>query len=635
MVRRVRKILKNMEIYNLAEIFLDNIYLALFLPLWIFLIIMLGRFFSVYVNKLVIYLLTLFSSFFGVVLCSGALINLPADKVLQKDFPFIRIEDFVVNAGLYVDKTALIFGLVLFCVSFFVQLFSVSYMKEEKKTYRFYALLNLFNFAMAGLIFSPNLFQCYIFWELIGVVSYLLIGFEYFKKEKSIASKKVFLMNRFGDTLLLGAIIICSYFIYSYAPNKSLVSLSFIDMNTVSTLVYAYASNPLFEIVCIMFLTGALVKSAQFPFYTWLQDAMEAKLPVSALLHSATLVSAGIFLVLRLMPFLVLESILLKLILVLGLLTTVLCSISACSQVYPKKVLAYSTSAQLGMVFMAIGMENIKAAIILFISHAFIKSLLFITLPRENEKWNIISFSIFLISGLSLSGLILSGFVAKEILFANFGTYGRAVISVIAFLTAFYIFRIALYILKNQKIGKDKPHFVELLAYLGLLSLNIIFYIYLYKTVQYEISMIFGVALFAWILVYILHAKNAIKRIPLLYPLSFNGFYLDKFYTNFCARFYLGIAKFFDWIDVRILSNYFIFTGAAKFGVCFMGFIENKIMNGSVSFIANTFRNISSLNLKAQNGNVQRYNAYAFIIITAILTCLIFGYTAMLIFVGG
>jgi NADH-quinone oxidoreductase subunit L len=168
-----------------------------------------------------------------------------------------------------------------------------------------------------------------LFWEAVGVVSYLLIGFEYNKIAKSQASKKVFIINRIGDTAFLGAIIICSYFMYSYAPNKAFATLSLIDMNTISTLVYAYTSTPLFWLICLMFLLAALIKSAQFPFYNWLQDAMEAKLPVSALLHSSTLVASGVYLTLRLLPFLTLESRFLNILIIFGFLTAILCSISA------------------------------------------------------------------------------------------------------------------------------------------------------------------------------------------------------------------------------------------------------------------------------------------------------------------
>ena len=178
----------------MADIILDNIYLILLLPLWIFLIIMSARFFAVYVNNRIIYTLTLLSSFFGVLLCSVSLIKLTS--TIEQSFPFIKIGNFVLDFGLHVDKLSLIIALVLFLVSFLVQMFSVSYMKDEPKQYRYYAYLNMFNFSMAGLIFSPNLFQMYFFWELVGVMSYLLIGFDYKNSVKSEASRRVFLTRR-------------------------------------------------------------------------------------------------------------------------------------------------------------------------------------------------------------------------------------------------------------------------------------------------------------------------------------------------------------------------------------------------------------------------------------------------------
>ena len=619
----------------MAEIFLDNIYLVLLLPLWIFLIIMVGRFFAVYVNKWVIYTLTLLSSFFGIILCGGALLKLPSDSILEADFPFIKINDFIINCGLHIDRTALIFAIVLFLVSFCIQIFSISYMKDEKKKYRFYALINLFNFSMASLFFSPNLFQMYLFWEIAGIVSYFLIGFEYFNQKKSIASKKVFIINRIGDTSLIGAIIMSAYFIYTYAPNKSLLTLSFIDLNTISTLVYAYASSPIFEIICAMFIIGAIVKSAQFPFYTWLQDAMEAKLPVSALLHSSTLVIAGVFLTLRLMPFYTLEPILLKIIGIIGLFTAFVCSISACAQNHPKKVLAYSTSAQLGLIFFSIGIQNIKAVIILFIAHAFIKSLLFITLPNENEKWSYISFIIFIVSGLSLSGLIFSGMIAKEFLITTLNNNLVILLSILSFITAFYIIKITLELYKVHGIEKKFPTIEENLSFIGLLFSNILFYIYLHNTVQFKVTEPFWSALIATIIVYILYIKNAFWKVPILHSLAYNGFYLDKIYNNLLVKIYENLSNFCNWIDIKILGNYFIPVATAKTGVKISNFIEEKFMNGGLNLITKIFKGFSVFDLRAQNGNIQKYNAYAFIILTTILTCLVFGYTAMIIYIGG
>ena len=540
------------------------------------------------------------------------------NKILETEIPFIKINDFIISAGLHVDKTALVFALVLFIVSFLVQAFSISYMKNEKKTYRFYALLNLFNFAMAGLFFSPNLFQTYVFWELVGVVSYLLIGFEYFKQEKSIASKKVFIINRIGDTALIGGIVLCSYLMYSYSGNWGLTTLSFIDMNIISTLVNAYTSTPLFWGICILFIIAAAVKSAQFPFYTWLQDAMEAKLPVSALLHSATMVASGVFLLIRLYPFFSLEASLLKLIAALGLITAIMCSLCACSQTHPKKVLAYSTSAQLGLMFFALGMGNLKAAFILFVAHAFIKAMLFLTLPKTY-----FNFILFLIGGLSLSGIIFSGLVAKEFLYMDLSISLKVIFCAISFLTAFYLIRIAL-INGLNKEDKKIPYSAIILT-----LLNIVFYFYIRTQVKYEISEPFWAALLAWVCVYILYIKDLFGEMDILSE----GFYLDKIYTQTVTGIYDKTAKITNFVDTKILANYKPVLISAKIGVKIAAFIEKYIMNGTVKLITDLAKGLSKLDLIAQNGNIQRYNVYAFIIITTILTCLIIGYVS--IYMGG
>ena len=508
-------------------------------------------------------------------------------------------------------------------------------MKNEKKNYRFFALLNLFNFSMAGMIFSPNLFQTYFFWELLGVVSYLLIGFEYFNPDKSIASKKTFIINRIGDTALITAILSCSYFIYAYSSNKSLVTLSFIDMNTISTLVYAYASTPLFQIICLLFMLGAFVKSAQFPFFTWLQDAMQAKLPVSALLHSATMVASGVYIILRLTPFFVLDPNLLKVVALIGILTALLCSFCACAQTSPKKVLAYSTSAQLGLMCFAIGILNIKAAVAFFIAHAFIKSLLFLTLPNDGEKWNYLKFVLFLISGLSLSGILLSGMVAKEMIVNNVGNFGLTLFSIVSFLTAFYIIKIALITYDKHGIEKCSISKLELLAIISLFIFNIVLYIYLHINAQYKVAEPFWAALTAWVCVYIFYLKSAFWRVPVLYPLAYNGLYVDKLYSECFVKIYESLAHCLNKLDLKVLANYKLCVGFAKLSVRVFNFIEINIINAFVGAIVKAFKKCSLINVKAQNGNIQRYNIYAFVILTIILTSLILGYTAIIVYMGG
>ena len=595
---------------------------------------MLGRFFSVYVNTKITGVLTLLSSAFGALFCGGLLWKLPADTVYEKSYPFVHINDFVISCGIHIDKLSLVFALTLFLISFFVQIFALSYMRGDKKNYRFFALLNLFNFGMASLFFSPNLYQTYVFWEIVGVISYLLIGFEYNIKTKSISSKKVFIINRIGDTALIGGIILCSYFMYQYAPDKSLASLSFIDITTISTLIFVYSSKIMFWLICGLFILASMVKSAQFIFYPWLQDAMEAKLPVSALLHSATLLAAGLFVTLRLVPLYTLDMRIMKIIAILGLFTALICSFCACAQRNPKKTLAYSTSAQFGLMYTGLGLLNTKACLALFIAHGFIKAMLFITLPQENKKWDYPSFITFLIGGLSLSGLIFAGMISKELLTINLGNTAKILFSIVSFMTAFYIMRIALITADENELEKRKPNLWEFLPAISLLLLNIGFYIYL-RRFDYKIAEPFWFALFGWICVYLLYINKGFYKLPLFYPLAFNGFYLDKFYTGFCTKAYDIFTRGCGWFDTRVFGEYRPILWVSKTGVKITEFIETKIMNGVVNAITACAKGFSKLDIRVQNGNIQRYNAYAFIIITTIITCLIFAYVAIISYLGG
>lgn len=605
----------------MTDLILDNIYLILLLPLWIFLIIMAARFFAVYVHNRIIYALTLLSSFLGTLVCSINLLKING-RCIEQALPFIKIGNFSIEFGLYVDKLSLIIALVLFLVSFLVQLFSISYMQNESKKYRFFAYMNMFNFSMAGLLFSPNLFQMYFFWELVGIMSYLLIGFDYRNREKSEASRRVFLMNRFGDTALIGAIIFTSYIMFTYGGRLGLMTLSFDDMNSISTILSAYTSTPLYYIICILFITGAAVKSAQFPFYTWLQDAMEAKLPVSALLHSATMVVAGVYLLIRLIPMFTLEEPLLLIISCLGILTALICSILASLETHPKKVLAYSTSANLGLIFLSVGILNIKAALIFLIAHAFIKSMLFLSLDKSE---NYVNYVTFLLGGLSLAGIIFSGITSKEYLFVSLenNTILSILYCIIAFMTAFYIIRISLVMIRNKNLVNriDTPEYIPIAL---LFLLNIIFYFFIREKVSYKVAEPFWAALAGWAAVYFLHTKNLLTKFSQTPKL------LEKFYNNVLTKIYDFISNTTNFIDTRILADYRFFIWFAKFNVKVVNWIETNIMNKTVSLTVKCAKNLSRWGKKLQTKNIQSYNAYGFIVVTIILCSVIIAYTVII-----
>lgn len=606
----------------MQDIILDNTYLILLIPFWIFLIIMIGRFFAVYVNKTVIYVLTLLASFAGILFSLFALLNL--ESPLLQSFQFIKINNFIIYAGLHIDKLSLIFGLVLFVVSFLVQIFSISYMKDEKKSYRFYALMNLFNFAMSGLIFSPNLFQMYIFWGLVGLVSYLLIGFDYQNPIKSEASRRVFLTNSIGDVALFGGIVLFSYFIYSYAANNSFTTLAFEDINATSTLLYAYTSTVQFYIICGLFIVAAFVKSAQFPFYNWLQEAMEAKLPVSALLHSATMVAAGVYLTLRLLPMYMLESGILTIVWSIGILTALICSLMASIETHPKKVLAYSTSANLGLMFFALGGLNTKAAIIFFISHAFIKSMLFLSLPDEKRNYNLVSLISFMVGSLILSGLIFSGMVSKELIFSGIHNSTLSVIfCLVSFFTAFYLMRLSLVMIKEKELDKTgKVDLIRIIPCICLILADILLYVYLKLNTSYEIKEPFFVALVAWGVVYVLYKKNLLEKY------TKTSHILADFSNNIIPKYYLSVANLAENSE-EFLSK----IPLKKFALIFVksvNWVEINMMNKSVSFTADLFKKISETDMRLQLGNVQAYNAYALWIITITVSFIIIVYTLVL-----
>ena len=538
-------------------------------------------------------------------------------------YPFIKINNFEICFGLRIDKFSLIMALLLFIISFCVQLFSVSYMKEEKKNYRFFALLNLFNFSMAFLLFSPNLFQFYVFWELVSIVSYLLIGFYYRNAIKSIASKRVFVINRIGDTALLTAILVTSYYMFTYAGNKSFAMLSFEDIYSVSTLLLAYTTTPALITICILFVIGAAVKSAQFPFFTWLQDAMEAEIPVSALLHSATMVTAGIFLLIKIMPILSLNTFVLNFIIVIGALTAIICVILACIETHPKKVLAYSTSANLGFMFTAAGLGLIKPAIILLIAHAFIKSALFLTLPQKDLNQPFINFIIFSAESLSLSGIILAGLCAKEILFDNLKyNYSIAFLFIMfSFFTALYITRLALILYKKYSF-KKQFNFIELSSFIILLLGNVIFYI-LFRH-NYRISEPFAASVAGICTAFLLYKHNMTEKYTKTPKITekINYIIIPNLYKK-CVFLLNKIEKniFCEYKPVLLISESFVKT---------VRFIEINIMDNAVNKITELIKFISKQDMIIQKGNVQVYNGYAFIIITIIIVFGIIGYTALL-----
>nr|YP_009431179.1 NADH-plastoquinone oxidoreductase subunit 5 [Asparagus schoberioides]ASW26616.1 NADH-plastoquinone oxidoreductase subunit 5 [Asparagus schoberioides]WAW80073.1 NADH-plastoquinone oxidoreductase subunit 5 [Asparagus schoberioides] len=372
--------------------------------------------------------------------------------------------DFSLEFGHLIDPLTSIMSILITTVGIMVLIYSDNYMSHDQGYLRFFAYMSFFNTSMLGLVTSSNLIQIYIFWELVGMCSYLLIGFWFTRPIAASACQKAFVTNRIGDFgLLLG--ILGLYWITG--------SLEFRDLfEIVNNLVQNNGVDSLFATLCASFLfLGAVAKSAQFPLHIWLPDAMEGPTPISALIHAATMVAAGIFLVARLLPLFIVIPSIMNLISLIGVITVLLGATLALAQRDIKRSLAYSTMSQLGYIMLALGIGSYRAALFHLITHAYSKALLFLGSgsiihsmepivgysPEKSQnmvlmgglaKYVPITRITFLLGTLSLCGIPpLACFWSKDEILNDSWLYSPTFAIIASFttgLTAFYMFRMYL-----------------------------------------------------------------------------------------------------------------------------------------------------------------------------------------------
>ena len=366
---------------------------------------------------------------------------------------WIRSGPFSVDFALYLDQLSLVMLLVVTGVGFLIHIYSVGYMWEDPSYYRFFSYLNLFMFFMLTLVLANNYLVMFIGWEGVGLASYLLIGFWFTKDSAASAGKKAFIVNRIGDFGFLIALFLLI---------KHFGSLNFTDVfGKVQPLSPETAGAGLLTAIGLLLMVGACGKSAQIPLYVWLPDAMEGPTPVSALIHAATMVTAGVYMVSRSHVIFERAPIALTVVAIIGTLTALFAATIGITQTDIKKVLAYSTVSQLGYMFMACGVGAFSAGIFHLMTHAFFKGLLFLaagsvihSVGGEQDMRKMgglktyipITFTTMLIATLAIAGIPpLAGFWSKdEILWKAYGANPAYwVIGVItAFITSFYMFRL-------------------------------------------------------------------------------------------------------------------------------------------------------------------------------------------------
>jgi len=395
--------------------------------------------------------------------------------ITQTLFTWIPAGSLHVNIGYLLDPLSAVMILVVSGVSFLIHVYSVGYMHHDPGYGRYFAFLNLFVFAMLTLVLADNFLFMFVGWEGVGLCSYLLIGFWFEKKSASDAGKKAFIVNRIGDFgFLIGMFIVF----------WQVGSLDFhVVMEHASTAFVA--GGALITTVCILLFVGAIGKSAQIPLYVWLPDAMEGPTPVSALIHAATMVTAGVYMIARTNFLYVMAPSALLLVAIVGAATAMYSATIGLAQNDIKRVLAYSTVSQLGYMFLACGVTAFTAGIFHLMTHAFFKALLFLgagsvihAMSNEQDmrkmgglrKYLPVTYVTFIVATLAISGIPgFSGFFSKdEILWKSFSSqYGHPLLWVIGFvtagLTAFYMFRVVYLTFHGQERMDDhvKAHLHE------------------------------------------------------------------------------------------------------------------------------------------------------------------------------
>lgn len=392
-------------------------------------------------------------------------------------------QNLVIKLGFFLDPISAMMLVVISTVSFMVHIYSLGYMHGERGFQRYYAFLSLFSFSMLGLVVATNIFQMYIFWELVGVSSYLLIGFYYQRPAAVSASKKAFIVTRFADLGFLIGILILSFYSQTF-DFKALTENPGAIVADFGGAAFMGASALTWALVLIF--TGGMGKSAMMPLHIWLPDAMEGPTPVSALIHAATMVVAGVYLVARLFPLYLTSEAALMFITVVGAITAMYAAIVACTQLDIKRVLAFSTISQIAFMMVSLGVARPEihegvgymASMFHLFTHAMFKALLFmcagsvIHAVHSNDytamgglrKYMPITHITFLIACLAIAGIPpFSGFFSKdEILTACYGNniFWGIWMTAVAALTAFYMFRLYFLIFwwDNPDYGKHKPH---------------------------------------------------------------------------------------------------------------------------------------------------------------------------------
>jgi len=522
----------------------------------------------------------------------------------QTYFTWWQTVDFNVPFNLYVDPVSTLMILVITGVGFLIHVYSIGYMAEDAGFARFFAYMNLFVFSMLLLVLSGNFVWLIIGWAGVGLSSYLLIGFWYQRPTAVLAARKAFVMNTIGDV----GMVFAAFLVF--------LNLRVLDYNSVFSRIHQLPKGgTIITAICLLLLVGAVAKSAQLPLHTWLPDAMEGPTPVSALIHAATMVTAGVYLVARMHQLYDWAPAAATTVAIVGGVTAFFAATIGTSQVDIKRILAYSTMSQIGYMFLAVGIGAYTAGMFHFMTHAFFKALLFLAagnvIHAFHDDQDIrhmgnlraglpITFWTFLIGTLSISGFpLFAGFFSKdEIIRAALSAAGSefwlGVLALItAGLTAYYMFRLFFIAFGWEWLSRDERHLHEALPIqtIPVVILAAGAVVAGYIPVANFLQPVFGhavevgtgafiglaalsvlVALTGFLLAYLLHARRpelALQwrtRIAPLHALVEHKYYVDELYDLVFVRPGFALARFLNTIvEPRVIDG--LVNGVASFFV--------------------------------------------------------------------
>ncbi len=582
----------------------------------------------------------------------------------EQYYNFINHPQIQLQIGMFIDPLAVIMFCVVAIVAGCVQIYSLGYMHGDPRYSRYFAYLSLFSFSMLGLVIANNFFMIFVFWELVGVSSYLLIGFWFEKKSASDAGKKAFITNRIGDFgFLIGLLILAVYAgTLNYKELFDMILAGQIDADIIG-------------IAGIFVFCGAIGKSAQFPLHVWLPDAMEGPTPVSALIHAATMVAAGVYLVARGMTLFAGSEMTSYIIAGIGLFTSIMAASIAITQIDIKRVLAFSTCSQLGYMIMALGLYGVDFAKAMsagamddfhspgfyagtfhLMTHAFFKALMFLGAGSVihavhtndmNEMGGLgkkmpITSKTFLVGCLAICGIFpFSGFFSKDEIVAT--TLGHPLFQlitlVIAFMTAFYMFRLYFMTFTGSPRNQEKydhAHESPRSMTIPLIALAFLaatagwvgwpwwshgFASFVYHLEPYHVHaniplmlLSVSVGLSGIGLAYLIYYKKAIDKhkihakISWLYDLSYNKFYWDEIYDVIVLSPVLSFARALWWFDANIIDG--AVNGAGWITVKFADakyWFDKHIVDGMVNGAGHISMGIGFVLRMAQTGSIQFY----------------------------